>query len=202
MADYEFPYSADQIKTVIDHGVNSKATIEGTSANFVQEKAVAQVQSDLAADIADNAADIATNAAAIAGISTALPFATFTHAAGNTGDTGAIGAYTEVDDGNIASHASGIVTLTAGSFLVSWNGSFAEEDNDTTDYYTVHARVDSTNIASIVVNETGSYATFTGFSATTVITSVGSKTVSFYAQEVPHTVLFWQNLTITIVKIA
>lgn len=134
------------------------------------------------------------------GGSLAIPYATFTDASGSTFSSGAFGAYTEVDPSGIASVSGSTITLTSGTFLVSWNGSFSYQGGD---FYTITARYGSNVVQELYLNNrTGSIDRFLPFSASTVVTSAGSQTLSLYAQRNSSTQnVYFENLNITVTKI-
>lgn len=153
----------------------------------------------------DNDTSIPTSAAVVdyVGSEARIKYATFTAANGSTSVTSWLPLVENQDPDNIATVSGGIIKPTeAGLYAFSWSGNVREDDNDTSDYFTVTTVFASTNIISVRVNEqqfdtTASYlAPITNTNTNTGIYLQPNVTGYYY------TTMFWQNVKATLIKLA
>lgn len=100
---------------------------------------------------------------------------------------------------------NGVVTLGAGTYLVSYFGEYAEDDNDTSDYWNVQLRHNGSTKLTAMVNETddkNGNQRFVTVSGTTAVVSGSSQTVGIYLQEASNAGISYRNVVLTIVKLA
>ena len=130
-----------------------------------------------------------------------VKIASYEKASGSTLSTIVLPVTEVSDPSNIGSVSSGTVTLAAGTYLVAYQGEFAEEDNDSNDFYTVQLRHNGTARTSDTVNETGSISTYVFKSHTMVVFSNSSQTVDIRLTETGGTNLYYRNVYLIVTKL-
>ncbi len=216
MSTFNLTNTASQVDTAIQAVVGADTTPTNGSANMVTSDGVFDYVGTQLGDLAgktvtvestgiaatDNDTSIPTSAAVNAAVTASgVKVASYTKASGSTAADTVIPVTEALDSSNIGSVSSGTVTLGAGTYLVAFSGSFAEEDGSAADYYTISLRHNGSAIASSIVNETGSLTQYVSVSHTTVITSGSSQTVDIFADEEPATSVNYQNVSLSILKI-
>jgi hypothetical protein len=109
------------------------------------------------------------------------------------------------DPDNIGSVNSGTVTLSAGTYLVSYFGQYKENNDSSSSYWNVQLRHNGSAKLTAQVNETdqGDDPTYVTVSGTTAVSSNSSQTVDIYFTKSSHfTTLIYLNVNLTIVKLA
>ena len=214
MSTFNLTNTASQVDTAIQAVVGADTTPTNGSANMVTSDGVFDYVGTQLGDLAgktvtvestgiaatDNDTSIPTSAAVNAAVTAAgVKVASYTIATGNISVDGSIPVTEALDPSNIGSVSGGVVTLGAGTYLVSYSGEFEEDDNDNTDFYNVKFRHNSSVLVNQKINELSSL--YKVLSYTTIITSGSSQTVDIYADETPSTTLEYQNVSISILKI-
>lgn len=214
MSTFNLTNTASQVDTAIQAVVGADTTPTNGSANMVTSDGVFDYVGTQLGDLAgktvtvesvgiaatDNDTSIPTSAAVNAAVTAAgVKVASYTAATGTVTADGSIPVTEALDPDNIGSVSAGLVTLGAGTYLVSYSGEFFEDDSDGNDYFDVKFRHNGSALTSQRINELGSF--YRLLSYTTVITSASSQTVDVYADETPTTGLDYQNVSISILKI-
>ena len=128
--------------------------------------------------------------------------ARYESASGNTSGSIVLPVTEVFDPGNIGSVSSGTVTLAAGTYLVVFNGEFAEDDNDLGDFFTVSLRHNGAVQTSDKIDETGSIGTYVSKSRTILVSGDSSQTVDIRLTESGSTTLYYRNVSLNFIKIA
>ena len=131
-----------------------------------------------------------------------IKIASYESASGNTSSNIALPVTEVSDPSNIGSVSSGTVTLAAGTYLVAFNGEFAEDNNDNTDFFTVQLRHNGAAKTSDKINETGSASTYIFISHTILVSGDSSQTVDIRLTETGTTALNYRNVSLNFIKIA
>lgn len=214
MSTFNLTNTASQVDTAIQAVVGADTTPTNGSANMVTSDGVFDYVGTQLGDLAgktvtvestgiaatDNDTSIPTSAAVNAAVTAAVAkIASYTLASGTIYVNGSIPVTEALDPSNIGSVSGGVVTLGAGTYLVSYSGEFEEDDNDNSDYYNVKFRHNGSALTTQRINELSGF--YKLLSYTTIITSGSSQTVDIYAEEVPSTALNYQNVSLSILKI-
>jgi len=214
MSTFNLTNTASQVDTAIQAVVGADTTPTNGSANMVTSDGVFDYVGTQLGDLAgktvtvesvgiaatDNDTSIPTSAAVNAAVTAAgVKVASYTVASGTLFVDGSIPVTEALDPSNIGSVSGGVVTLGAGTYLVTYSGEFLEEDNTSGDYYDVKFRHNGSALTNQRINELGSF--YRLLSYTTIVTSASSQTVDIYADENPSTALGYQNVSISILKI-
>jgi len=214
MSTFNLTNTASQVDTAIQAVVGADTTPTNGSANMVTSDGVFDYVGTQLGDLAgktvtvestgiaatDNDTSIPTSAAVNAAVTAAgVKVASYTAASGSTSGDTAIPVTEALDPSNIGSVSGGVVTLGAGTYLVTYSGGFREDDNDNNDYYDVSFRHNASNFFTERLNETGNF--YRLLSYTTIVTSASSQTVDIYADRTSGTTLHYQNVSISILKI-
>jgi hypothetical protein len=131
-----------------------------------------------------------------------VKIASYEKASGSTGSTIVLPVTEVSDPSNIGSVSSGTVTLAAGTYLVVFNGEFAEDDNDLGDFFTVSLRHNGAVQTSDKIDETGSIGTYVSKSRTILVSGDSSQTVDIRLTESGSTTLYYRNVSLNFIKIA
>ena len=156
----------------------------------------------------DNDTSIPTSAAVKAyadtSASSIIKIASYGSASGNAPSNTISLPVTEFfDPSNIGSVSSGTVTLAAGTYLVVFNGEFAEEDNQLNEFFTVQLRHNGAAKTSDKISETGNTATYIPISHTIFVSSGSSQTVDIRLTRIGlTTTLYYRNVSLNFIKIA
>ena len=126
-----------------------------------------------------------------------INFASYTAASGSIGSSGVIPVTEALDPNNIGSVSSGVVTVGAGTYLVTFSGNFNEGDSSQFDYYFIKLRYNGSDLFTNKIDEDNQIV-----SGTTIVVSGTSQTLDIFAQEVPSTTLYYQNVSLNILKLA
>lgn len=86
--------------------------------------------------------------------------------------------------GSFASISGGVLTLASGTYEFGVCGDFAESDGNTGDYWTIELRVDSSEVGSFIVNETGGSTVYKAHSTNGFYFKSSSIGITLYATEV------------------
>jgi len=217
MAEFPLTNTASDIDTAIQKVVGITTTPTAGNINTVTSGGVHAALQSLnhtnmdagflvteAETIASNDTDtqIPTCAAVNAAVGgTTIKYAFYEKTSGNANSSGTIDVTETLDPDNIGSVSGGVVTLNAGTYLVTWSGSFAEDDNDGSDYATVNFKHDGNVVGNPAFNETGSTARNATGSTTRIITSASPQTVQIDHSNVGAT-LYYDHVSISILKFA
>jgi len=132
-----------------------------------------------------------------------IKYATFTAANGNTSATSWLPLVEDQDPDNIATVSGGIIKPTeAGLYAFSWSGNIKEDDNNSSNYFTVTTVFASTNTLSVRLNEQ-QFDTSTSYLAP--ITNINTNTGIYLQPNVSgyyYTTMYWQNVKATLIKLA
>ena len=153
----------------------------------------------------DNDTSIPTSAAVVDYVASVgrIKYATFTAANGNTSATSWLPLVEDQDPDNIATVSGGIIKPTeAGLYAFSWSGNIKEDDNNSSNYFTVTTVFASTNTLSVRLNEQ-QFDTSTSYLAP--ITNINTNTGIYLQPNVSgyyYTTMYWQNVKATLIKLA
>lgn len=201
MADYDIPYSSDQIETALDNSINPDNTPTATSGKFVTSDGINSAIVAESTNRAEADSELDTRVTALETAPSSPPSARYTHPNGSTGEDGVLtGSWaTDYESDLSVSRTSGVFTLSAaGFYLVFVQGRYREIDSDSLDYFTVQYRVDGSVVEQKIINETYGEP-FNSFFPVVVTSS--SKTVDIYLYETPSTIINWYDVSITFIKI-
>lgn len=217
--------TATEVNTALQAVVGADTTPDGASANMVTSqgvfnhvvtelgpfkgKTLTTESTGIAAT--DNDTSVPTCAAvndAIANVNTANFVAIYQRTANGGSNSPVVVPVTETSDpNNIGSVSSGTVTLGSGTYAVSYAGDFHEDDNSTPEVGKIELRHNGKSINTNTINETGT-ANFgntylyesTGGSG--IVSSASSQTVAIYIEHTDDKTVLYQNVKLTIVKLA
>jgi len=137
--------------------------------------------------------------------------AKFTKDTGTIYTAAYITGYTENDPDNIATESNGVITVTnAGVYLVSFNGEYIENDEDSNDWYSIFYRINSRAISSRAFNESNHISAYGGvepgkngwvnYASMGVVTEAGA-TIDIRSYRDSVTPLSYRNIEINIIKL-
>ena len=151
----------------------------------------------------DNDTSIPTCAAVNAAIGGIGNVATYGVSSGTSSDTVVLPITETSDTHSLGTVTNGVVTLGAGTYLVSYFGQYREDDDDFYDYWNIQLRHNGSAKLTARVNETnrGGDGTYVTVSGTTAVVSDSPQTVDINAQEVSRAGLSYINVVLTIVKL-
>jgi hypothetical protein len=225
MTTFNLTNTATEVNTALQAVVGADSTPDPASANMVTSQGIyTHVNTELgpfkgktltteSTGIAatDNDTSVPTCAAvndALAGLGKT---ATYGVASGGYGTSGSSSNQTEVlpitetsDTHSLGTVTNGVVTLGAGTYLVSYFGQYKEDDDDTSDYWDVQLRHNGSAKLTARVNETDREgdSTYVTVSGTTAVSSNSPQTVDICAKEVRQAAFHYINVNLTIVKLA
>lgn len=181
---------------------NYATTAGSTAGNAQTADALSTARTiSLTGDVSGSASfDGSSNVNIATTVNNAISIAEYTAVDGSSGSSGTINVTEASDADNIASVSGGVVTATAGTYLIFFYGKFKEDDNTTADYFRIRYRVNGQDKQNVKVDETGTQYNALPYSQ--AFTSSSSFTVDIYAQEEPSSTIHWQDVSITLVKLA
>jgi len=132
-------------------------------------------------------------------VATNISAAEYNIAAAGTTATGTMNLTEASDADNIASVSNGVVTVTAGTYMIFFSGEYQEDDNDSNDYYWVRYRLNGVNQSELKINETGTdYQTF---AINKVHSDSSSFTVEVHITRHSGSTLAHKNVSIILLKL-
>jgi hypothetical protein len=187
--------TAAQINTALNNAWDSDQQPALGQANLCNGDKIATA---IATSVGAVSSDVATLAGRVTTLETTLePYATFTKLSYSIGSgSQTISGYTEVDADNIASELSGVITLTAGVYQVSFVGVFTSTHNDDS---TISAYVGSSVVSSILIKAAG---VVDNIAASLIVQSSGSQTLKITSAGAPSNNATCPYTVISIRKIA
>lgn len=107
------------------------------------------------------------------------------------------------DPNNIISVSNGVITPTSnGVYQIVWSGEFAEDDNDSSDYFKLQFKAGTSILAQDIVNETGSSNTYEYKNLFVLHSNSNLTTYSAVAERVSGTGLSYKNQKLVILKLS
>jgi len=225
MSTFNLTNTATEVNTALQAVVGADGTPDPASANMVTSQGIyTHVNTELgpfkgktltteSTGIAatDNDTSIPTCAAvndAFAGLGKTATYGVSSGSGGisyQSNETVVLPITETSDIYSLGTVTGGVVTLGAGTYLVSYFGQYREHDDDTSDYWDVQLRHNGSAKLTARVNETEREGdpTYVTVSGTTAVSSNSSQTVDICAKEVNGTSNFrYLNVNLTIVKLA
>jgi hypothetical protein len=218
MSNYELSLTAGEIDIALQKASSPDTSPQNTD-NLVTSQGI-KTYVDTA--VATLTAQIAAVAGSIIPVSTAhyglrglYQGAVYPNTLSYVYNTTGVFALAEVSDpSGIATVSAGVITIqSAGNYMVTYSGMFAEDDNDASDYYRIRFRKDGNAVVpEYTINETWMNASnntsaserdYHRNSATTAFnTTAAGTTVDMAYFNASKSQMYYYDLSITIIKLS
>jgi hypothetical protein len=226
MANFVINQTASEIQQILNKAESPDTTPTPNSQNLVESGGVkTYVDTQVAAGASITTASFAPSALedsteGLTATDTAVPTskavfdavdAASSKIASLTGPAGTVTVGTDAvvpftitsDPSNIVSVSGGVITPAPnGVYQLILTGEFREDDSDTNDYYIVKLQVNTTTLASEIINEVGSSSsTYKSVNITGVTAVTGSETFRCFLNRVSNTSLSYRNVKLIVIKL-